>query len=87
MGGGCLRTSSRRVSTTGATSSGDGLTVTRLVDPTDLLSRVAELEDIVAQVERLGQSVSLGALDLEPLLLDALDRVEAVTAELREALA
>ena len=53
------------------------------MDPADLAARVALLEDLAAQVERLSRSVSLGASDLEPALLDALDRLQRVTAELR----
>ena len=42
------------------------------------------LVDLSGVVERLAQSVSLGAADLEPALLDALDRLQRVTAELRD---
>ena len=54
------------------------------MDPSDLRARIALLVDLSGVVERLAQSVSLGAADLEPALLDALDRLQRVTAELRD---
>jgi hypothetical protein len=53
------------------------------VEPADRLGRVAQLEGLAAKVERLARRVSSGELDLEPDLLEALDRLDALTSEIR----